>query len=184
MQYWRRTGRIGASSSGREVKPVITIDAELCTGCGACVEVCPEGAIYLVDDRATADASLCSECERCITACPAGAIHLITQPQVTPAAPMRAMTASPERETVRVNVQAAPEPLRAKVLPVMGAALAWAGRELVPRLAEYLLYRLDDKAAAQRANSAAGQAANGSRPRARGGGGGGQRRRHRHRGGT
>jgi Fe-S-cluster-containing hydrogenase component 2 len=162
---------------------VITIDTELCTGCGACVEVCPEGAIYLVDDKATADAALCRECELCITACPAGAIRLITQPEVAPATPMRAMTPSPERETVRVNVQSAPEPLRAKVLPVMGAALVWAGRELVPRLAEYLLYRLDDKAAAQRANSTAGQAANGSQPRAKGGGGG-RRRRHRHRGGT
>ena len=31
---------------------MITIDLARCNGCGACVEVCPEGALYLVDDKA------------------------------------------------------------------------------------------------------------------------------------
>jgi hypothetical protein len=33
--------------------------------------------------------------------------------------------------------------LRSRVLPVFGAALAWAGREIVPRLADLLLDTLD-----------------------------------------
>ena len=33
-----------------QAKPVI--DEEACTGCGTCVDVCPEGALELVGDKA------------------------------------------------------------------------------------------------------------------------------------
>jgi NAD-dependent dihydropyrimidine dehydrogenase PreA subunit len=165
------------------VNVLIAINTELCTGCGACVEVCPEGAIYLVDDKATADPALCRECELCVAACPVEAIRPVSQPKASAVAPARSMTPSSKQETIRVDIQTTPEPLRAKVLPVMGAALAWAGRELVPRLTEYLLYRLDDKIVEQRVKGAGQRAQNGSRPRASDERGGGRRRR-RHRGGS
>ncbi len=49
------------------------IDPEMCTRCGACVEVCPEGAI---DDAFQIDLTKCKSHRDCVTACAGiGAIH-------------------------------------------------------------------------------------------------------------
>ena len=53
-----------------------------CTGCGACVEVCPEGAISLEGDKASIDRSLCNSCGNCLEACDDGAIYQVTMPVV------------------------------------------------------------------------------------------------------
>ncbi len=50
----------------------VTINSE-CVACGACVDVCPQGAIT-VDDIAVVDAGKCIDCGACIDECPAGAI--------------------------------------------------------------------------------------------------------------
>jgi len=121
---------------------VITIRAESCDGCGACLEVCSNGALYLIEGKAVVDGALCSDCELCITACPAKAIlsaELVTTPATEPA---RMPALRPEPEIVQVETHP-PVSLRAKVLPIVGAALVWSGREIVPRLAEVLLYDLD-----------------------------------------
>ena len=112
---------------------MIIIDAGRCTGCSACVEACPTGAVYLVEGKATLDGALCRECEACVDACPTGAVSLAAQRE------MVSMPASrPETEIIQVKTRPAPAPLT-RALPVVGAALAWAGRELVPRLADYFL---------------------------------------------
>jgi ferredoxin len=51
----------------------VKIDREKCTGCGDCVEICPEEAIVVVDEKATVNDD-CSLCEVCIDECPEGAI--------------------------------------------------------------------------------------------------------------
>jgi NAD-dependent dihydropyrimidine dehydrogenase PreA subunit len=122
---------------------VITIDVERCSGSGACVEVCPTGAIYLVDERATVDQSLCRECEACIAACPTQAITLATPERGPVAEPVRVPARRPEPEVVHIRTQTIPVPLRTRVVPVAGAGLAWAGREIVPRLADLVLDALD-----------------------------------------
>ena len=52
---------------------MVSVKADDCVGCGACVDVCPESAI-VVDDIAVIDAKLCVDCGACIDECPADAI--------------------------------------------------------------------------------------------------------------
>lgn len=117
----------------KEVNGVVVINRERCDGCGACVEACPSGALYLVDGKATLDETLCRECEACVAACPTGAISLAVQREMVSIPASR-----PETEIIQVKTRPAPAPLTTRALPVVGAALAWAGREIVPRLADYL----------------------------------------------
>lgn len=44
-----------------------------CSGCGKCLEVCPENAISIVDGIARTDPQKCSQCFRCIDVCFPGA---------------------------------------------------------------------------------------------------------------
>ena len=155
---------------------MITINMERCTGCGACLEVCPEGALYLVDDRVVLDSHLCRECEICIAVCPREAI-LRAEPIASSATePAQTPALRPEPEIVRINTHPR-VPLQAKMLPAVGAALVWAGREIVPRLAEYLVYDLDRRVAERRRTPVSRtKSADDASISGRGGG-----RRHRHR---
>ena len=154
---------------------MITIHAELCDGCGACLEVCLHGALYLIEGKAVVDEALCQECEACVAVCPTEAITIVEQVTAA-AAPARVPAIRSEPDVALVESQPAPVPLRVKLLPVVGAALSWAGRELVPRLAYYLLDELDRRAAGQPATHLA---RGGSPSSGRGGSGRQQRRRHR-----
>jgi NAD-dependent dihydropyrimidine dehydrogenase PreA subunit len=55
----------------------LRLDREACTGCGACVEVCPH-AVFAVEARKAriTDPYLCMECGACALNCPAGAIEV------------------------------------------------------------------------------------------------------------
>jgi NAD-dependent dihydropyrimidine dehydrogenase PreA subunit len=129
---------------------VITIDVERCTGCGACLEVCPTGALYLMEGTATADSALCRECEACLAACPSEAITLTSQEEPAAEA-VRVLAPRREPEIIHIKTRPAPVPLRAVVLPAVGMALAWAGREILPRLADSLLVMLERRTTALQA---------------------------------
>lgn len=62
-------GLIGACRPGVSDKP--------CSGCGACVEVCREGAIRIEGDvpLPSIDMDRCLSCGQCITACPTGTLE-------------------------------------------------------------------------------------------------------------
>jgi NAD-dependent dihydropyrimidine dehydrogenase PreA subunit len=155
---------------------LITIHAERCDGCGACLEVCPRGALYLLEGKAVVDEALCRECEICVAVCPTEAIEITEE--VGALVPTRALAVQPESEVIVIESTLSTVPLRDKVLPAAGAALSWAGRELVPRLATYLLDGLDRWASSQPASkSAQGGSSSGGRGGSRG------QQRHRHRGG-
>jgi NAD-dependent dihydropyrimidine dehydrogenase PreA subunit len=153
---------------------VIIILAERCDGCGACLEVCPNGALFLIEGKAVVDEALCQECEVCVATCPTAAI--VIAEQFTAPAPARVPAIRSEPEVILVDTQPALVPLWAKVLPVVGAALSWAGREIVPRLATYLLDGLDRRATRQ---PTTGVARRGSSSNGRGGSGRQQRHRRR-----
>lgn len=53
----------------------VTVDKELCIGCGACTGVCPVEAITLGEDgKAGCDESTCIDCGACVATCPVSAI--------------------------------------------------------------------------------------------------------------
>ena len=52
------------------------VDANTCTGCGACVDVCPVDAIKMEGDKAVIDAETCIDCEACVSECPVEAISM------------------------------------------------------------------------------------------------------------
>jgi len=71
--------RITQLESGR--RAVAVVDSEKCTGCGICVDVCPEGAIE-VKKKAVINDEMCTGCAACMTECPDKAI-IIAQKEFT-----------------------------------------------------------------------------------------------------
>jgi Fe-S-cluster-containing hydrogenase component 2 len=116
---------------------MVYVNESLCTGCGECVELCPAGAIRVVDGLARIDQGLCEGCEACVSACPNGAILVVqeaepaSQPIIVQAPEPVAMTAPP----------------RTGLWPAVGAALAFVGREIIPRAAWALLDAWDRRRA-------------------------------------
>ena len=57
------------------IRKIIHIDQEKCNGCGACANACHEGAIQMVDGKATLIRDdYCDGLGDCLPACPTGAI--------------------------------------------------------------------------------------------------------------
>ncbi|WP_304226643.1 ATP-binding protein [Gracilinema caldarium] len=58
-------------------RTIISINEELCDGCGACTNGCPEGALQLIDGKARLVGDLlCDGLGACIATCPRGAINI------------------------------------------------------------------------------------------------------------
>ena len=54
---------------------MVEIDADVCTGCGGCIDLCPSVVINLIENRAVIDPDLCAECKLCVRICPVNAPH-------------------------------------------------------------------------------------------------------------
>jgi len=169
---------------------VVYVDAARCSGCGLCVDACHTGAMRLQDGVATIDQSRCVQCESCVNVCPELAILSVSEP-----AEERLPATVAGREVDAIEI--APPAVAARrpaSQPAIGAALAFVGREIVPRALDWLLDRWDrrDSSEVRSAGSGANQAL-ASPPAMRSDGpavrgnagtaGGGRQRRRRHRGG-
>lgn len=53
----------------------LSLDAEKCTGCGMCVDVCPHAVFAMEDSKVKiTDRDACMECGACALNCAAGAV--------------------------------------------------------------------------------------------------------------
>ncbi|AQT68553.1 Ferredoxin [Anaerohalosphaera lusitana] len=52
------------------------VDADKCTGCGACLDSCPSEAISMDGGVAVIDADACVDCGVCVDDCPVEAISM------------------------------------------------------------------------------------------------------------
>jgi Fe-S-cluster-containing hydrogenase component 2 len=142
---------------------MIFIDEDKCTGCGDCLEVCPEeGAIVLQEDKAVINQDLCNSCADCLAACPERAIYEVeTAPMVAeqaqPAQVTRQTALSRARPAI-VSTLAAAAPLA--VNAVAGLARRWLEGRSVAR-------RTDGQAESGRGGQA-GKGPGGRRRRQRG----------------
>jgi len=62
-----------SNPESQSYSPQLLFFSHLCTGCGACVPVCPYGAISIKEGRSTLSREDCINCGRCATACPSKA---------------------------------------------------------------------------------------------------------------
>lgn len=86
------------------------VEQELCQGCAACIDVCPTGALQMIDNTAHIDPDMCTECYACLDACPAGAIvsnsprSIIShKPNTLQAQPTIIETAAIEKQTSGIS---------------------------------------------------------------------------------
>jgi formate hydrogenlyase subunit 6/NADH:ubiquinone oxidoreductase subunit I len=147
------------------------VDVVHCTGCGACVEVCPTGAIALVEERARVDDESCSGCGTCVDVCPETAVQLVLQGELVP---------TPQQPLPTVH---RPSPLAetaGAAVAVAGVSfLARAGRALAQATGRWLTRWLEGTSSLPRQAEETGV---GAGSRSGGGAGMGRRTRHRRRG--
>ena len=60
---------------------VASVDADLCLGCGDCLERCQFGALAIPDDVCLVDVGRCVGCGLCVVVCPTEALKLERRPQ-------------------------------------------------------------------------------------------------------
>lgn len=103
------------------------VDSVKCTGCGACVQMCPVGAISLKGDKAVIDQELCTECGNCSEVCAAGAICEVrtsaVSPERTPETIVRRSTAISKKQRGLVAALVSVAPIAIDVLS--GFARRW-----------------------------------------------------------
>lgn len=120
---------------GMGVMMMVHVKVDACEGCGACVQVCPAGAVRLFAGKAVINAQLCTACEACVEACPTAAITVAGPlAQAALADAQFPATARPEQKT---------QPAPGGLALWTGIALALVEHRIVPRLADAFVAALE-----------------------------------------
>jgi len=59
----------------RKVHLMAHADQSKCVGDRICENVCPTGAIRVIEKKAVVDSRKCAACLKCMDICPEGAVH-------------------------------------------------------------------------------------------------------------
>lgn len=121
---------------------MIYIQSQQCVGCGVCVDTCPFGAIQLVNGVAAINQDKCQQCEVCLTQCPENAIVAILERELVSDTPGMAPVPSQPAPVQHSNPASS-------IMPLVGTALAFVGREILPRVAVSLLEMWDNRTRAR-----------------------------------
>jgi nitroreductase/NAD-dependent dihydropyrimidine dehydrogenase PreA subunit len=74
LKIERKGMQLGNEKAGRPVTTVI--DKTACTGCGACMAVCPSETLTMEEGKAAVTGNDSMACDHCAAACPTGAIQV------------------------------------------------------------------------------------------------------------
>lgn len=55
---------------------VVTIDQDVCIGCGECAKACPAQILAMVEGKAQVVGDDCMGCQSCVLVCPVGAVKV------------------------------------------------------------------------------------------------------------
>jgi len=76
--------------------------AELCDGCGICIQTCPSNAITIQEGKATIDLFMCTGCSACIPVCPKESIDFKNSTTRQIIAQLRGVLMDKEHDEVRI----------------------------------------------------------------------------------
>ncbi len=127
----------------------VSIDPNLCTGCGVCTSACTCGAIHLHEQLAFIDPTKCTSCGVCLDSCPTGALHAKVEGEFVTEIPG-------EKEMMQHQPATVATP--PKWISTGAILLAVTGRYVLPRVMDRLVSFLERRNTAPfRAYSPTGQ---------------------------